>query len=67
MGKIDISWKSFEVCSAMLLFSHILIMRVQPSTLISMKKEKENTINATEMHSLLPKLRKNPSYNWKGV
>ena len=33
-------------------------MRVQPGTLISMKKEKENTNNATEMHSLLPKLRK---------
>ena len=47
----------------MLLFSHISIMRVHPSTLISMKKEKENTIKATEMHSLLLKLRKNPSYN----
>ena len=37
---VYISQKSFTECSAMLLFSHILIMRVQPGTLISMKKLK---------------------------
>ena len=38
IGKIDILQKSFAECPVMLLFSHILIMRVWPETLISMKK-----------------------------
>ena len=37
---MDISQKSFADSSAMILFSHILIMRVQPGTLIPMKKPK---------------------------
>ena len=39
IGKNDISQKLLQ-CSVMLLFSHILIMSVQPGTLISMKKRK---------------------------
>ena len=46
-GKIDISQNSFAECSAMFLFSHTLIMRLQPGTLISMKnRKKKNTNNA---------------------
>ena len=37
MGKIDFSQKSLAECSAMLLFSHIFIMSVQPGTLITKK------------------------------
>ena len=40
IGEIDISQKSLAECYAMFLFSHILIMRVQLGTLISMKKRK---------------------------
>ena len=40
-GKIDISQNSFAECSAMFLFSHTLIMRLQPGTLISMKNRKK--------------------------
>ena len=39
IGKKDISQKLLQ-CSVMLLLSHILIMSVQPGTLISMKKRK---------------------------
>ena len=38
--KIDIPQNSFAECSAMFLFSHTLIMRVPPGTLISMKNRK---------------------------
>ena len=43
--EIGISQNNFTECSSMILFSHILIMRPQPGTLISMKKRKENTNN----------------------
>ena len=36
--KIDISQKNFAECFSMFLFSHILIILVQPGTLISVKR-----------------------------
>ena len=44
IGNIDISQKKFTEFSAMLSFSRSLIIRVQPGTLISVKKTKKKTI-----------------------
>ena len=52
--------QNFEGSSAMQLLSHILIMHIQPSTLISLKKnEKENTSYTKQTHKILLKTGQN--------